>query len=287
MVRERLKLTAASPHWRNSWVFVAGRRYSEGGDHDRDFIAGIVSTIDDTGSLPGWLCPIGPELAADILDDGLAATKPKWQRRFVDASLETLHGWIPRDVRGLALGLTAAAEDPNLRTHIRSRLKQALVGAPKSAAVAQTIMNEGELGGAAPHVPRKYAKTLPGARLEEHPSQVRVGNLLEEGLSEIEIQPKTQSLILECLTELRKLELVQLPDTLVPVQPDVSETFPKTLAAFADEEASIVLELLCGQLSPHHWQAQALLARVMWPSFTREAVGPKINLDFKNPWPLA
>jgi hypothetical protein len=47
------------------------------GDHRRQLVLGIVNRFDSSsGDWPGWLYPIGPELAADLLDDGLAAAKP-------------------------------------------------------------------------------------------------------------------------------------------------------------------------------------------------------------------
>jgi hypothetical protein len=54
----------------------------------------------------------------------------------------------------------------------------------------------------------------------------------------------------------------------MPIQPDISEIFPMSLAAYADEEASMVLELLCGQLSPNTGRPKVQLARVLWSSLT-------------------
>ncbi|QOT19418.1 hypothetical protein [Paenarthrobacter sp. YJN-5] len=69
-----------------------------------------------------------------------------------------------------------------------------------------------------------------------------------------------------------------------PKLPDASETFPATAAALKNDEASTAIELLCDQLEPNQWLAQALLARIMWPSLTRQPVGSRIQMSFRNPW---
>lgn len=288
-VRDRLMLTAPSPHWRNTWVFVAGRWFTEGSDHQRDLLSTVVSTLDETSDFPSWLCPVGPELAADILDDGLAATKPKWQRRFVDISLKTLQGWVPRDIRGLSLGLSAAAEDTHLRAHIRGALKTALVGTPKSVAVAHLVIGDSKLGGAAPVVPVTKVDYRAMWNGESRPGNVAdfgLGELLAEGIDGIDLGQESKSLLEACLAELNRVRLLELPSAgLWPELPDAGETFSATLAAFRDEEARTVMELLCDQLEPEQWLVQALLARIMWSALTREPVGPSIQLNFKNPWP--
>lgn len=288
-VRSRLRLTAPSPHWRNTWVFVAGKLFTDGSDHERDLLTSIVSTLDEASDLPSWLCPVGPELAADILDDGLAATKPKWQRRFVDISLKTLQGWVPRDMRGSALGLTAAAtENVNLRTHIRSALKTALAGAPKNAAVACLIIGDSNLGGAAPVAPPSrahYRAMWNGEPPQDTVATFGLGQLLSSGLDGIELCQESRSLIQECLEELNTVQIVKTTSMgLWPRLPDASQPFPKTLAAFKDEEAATVIELLCDQMEPEQWLVPALLARIMWSSLTREPVGSRIHLSFRNPW---
>jgi predicted NACHT family NTPase len=57
-IRSLLSLTAPSPHWRNTWMFAAGRLFFEGPHHRRDLITEIVETIDQRPHWPGWLCPM-------------------------------------------------------------------------------------------------------------------------------------------------------------------------------------------------------------------------------------
>lgn len=286
-IKHRLLVTAPSPHWRNTWVFVAGKLFTEGSDHQRDLLTGIISAIDETSTLPNWLCPVAPELAADILDDGLAASKPRWQRRFVDIALKALQGWVPRDPRGLALGLAAAAEAQNLRVHIRGALKNGLAGAPKNIAVACIIVGESKIGGASPVLPRSssnYSALWAGVPPKHPGTTIALGTLLSQGVRS-ELDPKSAALVESCLAELERVSLYEIPGFgLWPKLPEASETFPATAAAFQDDEASTAIELLCDQLEPNQWLAQALLARIMWPTLTRQPVGSRIMIGFRNPW---
>ncbi len=112
-----------------------------------------------------------------------------------------------------------------------------------------------------------------------------LGDLLSKGLDDIEIGPAAKILLEESLKELNGVQLVETTRTgLWPRLPDASDQFPRTLAALSDEEAGTVLELLCDDLEPDQWLTQALLARIMWSPLTRESVGPRVHLNFRNPW---
>jgi hypothetical protein len=87
----RLRLLAPSPHWRNTWLFAAGRMFAEPRTHEHQAVVELVETID--GEAPGRLgqhLPIGPELALDILDDGMARAWPNWSRRILARGLHVL-----------------------------------------------------------------------------------------------------------------------------------------------------------------------------------------------------
>ncbi|WP_411734394.1 NACHT domain-containing protein [Paeniglutamicibacter sp.] len=283
-VERRLLITAPSPHWRNTWVFVAGRIFSEGYDHQRNRISDIVSRVDDLGPLPSWLCPVAPELAAEILDDGLSATKPRWQRRFVDLALKSLSGTIPRNVRGMEIGLAAAADNPSIKTHIRNSFRQALVSAPKQIAVACLIMAEGNLGGAAPVDPEErpdYVSLLAGTGHLKSGPIVTLGALLEAGICDFGESRDARELVLASLAELRQISFVDTGnDGLALLQYDMDFAPDRTVAAFENDESRMVFELLCGNLDPTHWLAQAVLARLLWPIFTRIPVGEEIRESF-------
>lgn len=283
-VDKRLMITGPSPHWRNTWVFVAGRIFSEGSDHQRNRIAEVVARIDEWSSLPTWLCPVAPELAAEILDDGLAATKPRWQRKFADVALRTLVGAIPRNIVGMQNGLAAAAQDDTLRIYIRNCLKNALASAPKSVAVVRMIVASGNLNGASPVDPGPhpdYASMLSGkADIAKKPS-LNFGDLLSDGLEELGGSEDT--LTLAALEELRKMPFADLGAdgiALLPLKSPIDIGI--LLRAFENDEAATTLELLCGTLKPTQWQAQAALAQLIWPAFTRKPVGEEIMETFRH-----
>ncbi|MEV8183393.1 hypothetical protein [Specibacter sp. NPDC078692] len=285
-IRERLLVTAPSPHWRNTWVFVAGRVFSEGSDFQREQIADLVSRIDDVDALPSWLCPVGPELAADILDDGLAVTKPKWEKKFVDIALRTLSGAIPRDVRGMAIGLSTAAEEGDCRTRIRNALKDALASKPSSVAVARLIISEGLLGLAAPFDPGPlpdYVSMLSGWRNDSR-EEVALGDLLESGLTELEDGYVVDALVSGTLGELNKIRFAVNPESgLWLLQGSHAFEPDQTLHAFDNEKSREIIQLLFGNLEPSQWQAQAVLARKLWPYFTRRPVGDELRSTFSHP----
>lgn len=140
-LRTRLIALAPSPHWRATWVFMAGYVFSNGTDEQREMIVHIVENVDIGETWPGWLSPIGPELAAALLDDGLATQTPKWLRRLVQVALRALTGPAPRNMQAFADGLTAAASaDSTTRSLIRNTLIQALSGTPRASHTARFLL---------------------------------------------------------------------------------------------------------------------------------------------------
>ena len=71
----------------------------------------VVEDFDNSDHWPGWLLPVGPELAAALIDDGLAASTPRWQSRLLDVVLRTLNGHVPRDLQELSVALATVTAD--------------------------------------------------------------------------------------------------------------------------------------------------------------------------------
>ena len=87
----RLQLLAPSPHWRNTWLFAAGQLFAEPRVHEHEAVVKLVGMIDQSSpERLGQHMPIGPELALDILDDGMARQWPNWSRRFLAKGLHAL-----------------------------------------------------------------------------------------------------------------------------------------------------------------------------------------------------
>jgi hypothetical protein len=277
-IREWLHLTAPSPHWRNTWVFAAGRSFAEGTDSRRDLIVSIVETTDSRPGWPGWLCPAGPELAADLLDDGLAATTPKWQRRLINVALRVLQGPRPRDARGLARGLTAATAGNNL-LHIRNALKEAAAGTPRSYETAREIAELGDFGSPVPGL------TSPSKGKGGRPARARsrvtsLAALLRPQLAGISESAATLALVERALDELAGLRV--LLDMRVQagfgLRAGFEQDLEGTVAALRDADASLILELLCGDIDADLWFVQEMFAESVWPRLSRSRVGDHLAL---------
>jgi hypothetical protein len=159
--------------------------FFEGPDHRRDLITEITETIDQRDDWPGWLCPAGPGLAADLLDDGLAAVLPKWQRRLIDVALRALEATSLPDGSSLAGGLGLAAETShNYFLYIRTALKKALAGRPSARARALALLLTGDFGSALPDSPQ--AREGSKAAVSPTVNNATIGQLLRGHLSEIE-----------------------------------------------------------------------------------------------------
>jgi len=125
----RLRLIAPSPHWRNTWLFAAGRYFAEPQPHQRDAISTLVLTIDDDApERLGRVVPLGPWLAWDIIDDGMAAGKPRWIVPIADHALTILSGPAPRDLMAFTRVLMRAAGDNDVHERIVCALRGALGG---------------------------------------------------------------------------------------------------------------------------------------------------------------
>lgn len=98
-VIKRLRIAAASPHWRNVWLFAAGQFFSTSHSHQQEAIVDLLESLDDEASYRLGKCvPIAPRLALDILDDGMARAMPKWQTRIAAQALRTLLEPHPLDL---------------------------------------------------------------------------------------------------------------------------------------------------------------------------------------------
>ncbi|MGH3613107.1 MAG: NACHT domain-containing protein [Pseudonocardia sp.] len=98
-VAERLRLIVASPHWRNTWIFAAGRIFAQDQDHLLPRIVELVEAVDATAPRRlGRVAPVGPRLALDLLDDGMARSWPVHSNRLLDLGLTVLHEPRPPDL---------------------------------------------------------------------------------------------------------------------------------------------------------------------------------------------
>lgn len=128
----RLRTIAASPHWRNTFLFAVGRYFSEPQPHPRDRIIQLVQTLDDDATdRLGTAFPVGPGIAAAMITDGMVSA-PKHLEVLLEHALRSLQE-PGLEAADLALTLTvAAAWSTRIRNRIAEGLDSALAGSQLS-----------------------------------------------------------------------------------------------------------------------------------------------------------
>ena len=145
-VSSRLARLAPNANWRNTWIFMAGRIFSEGLHHRNDLVTAVVEQVDSAHNWPGWACPSGSVLASDLLDDGMVSTLPRWKRRLVDVAMSGLNGPVPLAMHRVQRGLQAAMSDPDTTAQIRTGFLQYDAGPPLSRRLAQWLLRDSSFG---------------------------------------------------------------------------------------------------------------------------------------------
>jgi hypothetical protein len=277
--RQNLTVAARSPHWRNAWLFAAGELF-DGGAYDRDLVMDVVEKCDDDEDSPSWLYPIAPELAADLLDDGLAANKPLYVAQLIEVALRCLDGPMPTEPKKIALGLSAAATVTEHQLAIRNRLATALAGTPVQHAIASALNHYGDFGARTTGEPQptpRYADMWvypPGPNPKGR--TVSVGRLLREALESYgrSNAPFSQRLT-EALADCDDLELQYNSfGEMRPLTQTRSRTFrpENVMAVLDDPDDCQLLQIAIDELSGESWPAKSLLARACWPVLSRRRI---------------
>ena len=285
-VRANLTAAACAPHWRNTWLFAAGRLFA-GGDYHRKLVLDIIDLCDQRGHWPGWLYQAAPELAADMLDDGLAATRPNDQRRLIDLALRCLDGPVPEDPKAIAGGLAAAAT--NSTEHqlmIRGLLRDAVNTSGVRQSVAAALLRYGySFGSHLPGLPEDMNRYV-DMWLYKAPSgrTHTVGQLLRGALQRYtggQDYPG-RKLVDDALTECEQLVLRRTASgDLWSVSSGKVFNCVHLHAALADSDASAALQIALDALEPNDWAARSMLARSYWPAVARWPIGS----HFRSPAP--
>lgn len=129
-VAARLRTIAASPHWRNTWIFAAGRIFAQDQDHLLPGIVELVQAIDDDAPHRlGRAVPIGPRLALDLLDDGMARSWPVYSNRLLGVGFSVLHEPLPPDLPAITrVFLRYADTGQQQRSAVAAGIRAMLVG---------------------------------------------------------------------------------------------------------------------------------------------------------------
>lgn len=102
-VHARLRRAAASPHWRNAWIFAVGRIFATPQGHQHAAVVHLISQLDySSPERLGKVVPAAPRLALEIVDDGMVRSMPKWRAMLVAHGLQVLNEPAPRDLPAIA-----------------------------------------------------------------------------------------------------------------------------------------------------------------------------------------
>jgi len=272
ILRERLIITAPSPHWRNTWVFIAGAIFAGSADHLRELVIDVVESVDHGLDWAGWLCPIGPDIAAALLDDGLAVPTPKWHRRLVGVALRAVAGAVPLDLRGIATGLAAsAATDDGLHMLIRNELKLALAGTPRASVTGVFLLVHSRLANEVPQAALRAVE----ANGDGSVRPAAVGAALRAKLFTLPDASGAESALAPVLAEVDDLLVPAYGSREIGVA-GPTRSLPSDgefVSAVDDPERGALLEILIGALDPEDWRAAYGVAIVYGTAASRRTIG--------------
>lgn len=137
----RLRRAAASPHWRNTWIFAAGRLFSIPQAHHRQAVIDLIDTIDDHApERLGRIVPTAPRLALEIIDDGMARALPRWRAALIQHALRLLLEPSPTDLPAIARVLVRYADVSREQSaEVAEGIRQALGGDTTARRTAQAL----------------------------------------------------------------------------------------------------------------------------------------------------
>lgn len=137
----RLRVAAPSPHWRNTWLFTAGQLFAEPQPHQHEKLVALVESMDiDAPTRLGTICPIGPALAMDLVDDGMARAHPRFFDRLLAEGFRLLAMPDLPDPMGVARSLVRAADVADrTRGLVADALRAALAGSVVSRSTATKV----------------------------------------------------------------------------------------------------------------------------------------------------
>jgi len=157
----RLRRIVASPHWRNTFLFAAGRYFSEPQPHQKQAVTDLVLNLDqDAPERLGAIFPVGPQLAAEMIDDGMAS-EPRYLHSLIEHALSALHHPEAFNEATYTRTLMAAAEaSPAARQLVADGLRKALGSTSVPRKAAERVLQQiGVLGTQTPTRPGVLALT--------------------------------------------------------------------------------------------------------------------------------
>jgi hypothetical protein len=249
-ILSRLSLLVPAVHWRNTWLFAAGRVFAQYEHLRRDLIA--VAEDADSQDVVNIVVAPGADLALDMLEDDLTTGTPVMQRSLVRHALTLLRCAPDEDLRRRAGVLYRCSTDQVIRVAIDQAIADALEGQPCHQAAAYELLEawQAETGGLALRARQIMARRAIAekrglsSKSWESREQNRVPSILQaigDVLREEALEPANQESLEALLVKLVKTRNVILTDMALEETLSVEEratVFAKIVLALADQPAT-------------------------------------------------
>jgi hypothetical protein len=295
-VLSRLRLTARSPHWRNTWLLAAGRLLVTSERFEKALVT-LLSHLDSDPQRLHRRFRNAPALSADILDDNLAAKRPNFEKALIQRVLTALDRPSATDMQRIAQTLNNLA-DANYRSLIFERFAAAANAGIDGRAAAALILHEMARSTSDSGRHKSIRIALRKLALSEA-ENVAVDNWLAVGRRSPVAQKGTPRDLVGCLKELTaeiplsRDDLGLLHEGLESLRGSqffVSEGEPgiatalklhsddpwRLLLALERDDIAASLDLAFEVLSPSHWAVETMFEAVVKPALNRDPVALKL-----------
>jgi hypothetical protein len=274
VVTARLRTAAPNPHWRNTWIFAAGRLFSTPQAHQHQAVVDLVESIDEHADTRlGKVVPIGPRLALDLIDDGMTRSLPKWRDRLVTHGLRILDEPTPPDLLAIARILVRFADTSDGHRHIVAEgLRDALSGPSTARATAQQL--QGLIRSVADELNARHdtqwldaVKQRPG--IASPPTPIDGWNDFNDELTTYPASEEVLAKLQQAATAIRSIRSRQA----------VGEASVDSItAALTDADAAQALTAALGHVTRHEPALVARLRDVVLPPIHRAAIGDQLRI---------
>ncbi|MFD2414796.1 NACHT domain-containing protein [Amycolatopsis pigmentata] len=275
VVTTRLRIAAPSPHWRNTWIFAAGRLFSTPQDHEHRAAVELVESIDKgaSGRL-GDIVPVGPRLALDLVDDGMARSLPIWRDRLIRCGLRILHEPTPPDLPAVARVLVRFADTGDEQ---RKAIEEALRDALGTSGTARTTAEQLQalIGSVAAEIHARTAtRGLRGVR--KRPGS-QPPSALPDGWPDFEDEVTTYPAPEEILAKVRQaaVSIRNITKRGTASEGDVDAI----ITALTDERGAPALNAALQHVTAHEPVLVGTLRDDVVPGVLRTAIGERLRGD--------
>lgn len=268
-----LRAAAPSPHWRNTWLFAAGRIFSEDVVHRQEQLLSLVRDLDSSAhSRLGLVSPVGPYLALEIVGEGIAEGVPRTHTALLEESFKILdYPYFSETRLAAAVWVNEARTGKDRLDVVKSAIEQRAGGPEIEARTAHAVIRD-----IASHV--KDTNYLPRVKdLGSIRGQVRdvasperaAPSLSDAATLAMEISPNEDvALLVWAALE----ELTAAAET-------EEATLPALAAALADAQAAAAIDEVLASLSADSREIVARALRHVRAARQRAPVGASLDSD--------